>query len=110
MRWLSGPAICRMPETEFQNLGDLLADTLNQDQDAPVMMIQQLASKVMQIIIDPGGSGQMVWDAKGRASFALVMQPTTPMLSTSARRWCYWRRSRTAGAPLACPALVDIRG
>lgn len=52
-------------EIQFQNLGDLLADTLNQDQDAPVMMIQQLASKVMQIIIDPGGSGQMVWDAKG---------------------------------------------
>jgi hypothetical protein len=52
-------------ETEFQNLGDLLSDTLNQDQDAPVMMIQQLASRVMQIILDPGGSGQMVWDAKG---------------------------------------------
>ncbi|HHC8921432.1 TPA: hypothetical protein ACN3MR_002900 [Stenotrophomonas maltophilia] len=50
---------------EYQNLGDLLASTLNQDQDAPVMMIQQLAASVLQIILDPEGSGELVWDAKG---------------------------------------------
>ncbi|KAK6697301.1 hypothetical protein SNK04_014219 [Fusarium graminearum] len=92
-------------ETEFQNLGDLLADTLNQDQDAPVMMIQQLASKVMQIIIDPGGSGQMVWDAKGRASFAVTGNVTlggdmhnTLILANSAAPITITIRANTGGA------------
>ncbi|WP_312252714.1 hypothetical protein [Stenotrophomonas sp.] len=49
----------------YENLGDLLAQTLNEDQDAPVMMIQQLAASSMQIILDPEGSGELVWDAKG---------------------------------------------
>ncbi|OUL17302.1 hypothetical protein B0X78_00290 [bacterium AM6] len=49
----------------YENLGDLLAQTLNEDQDSPVMMIQQLAANAMQIIIDPEGSGELVWDAKG---------------------------------------------
>ncbi len=50
--------------TDYQNLGDLLADTLNEDQDSPVMMIQQLAAGSMVVILDPD-SGQFVWDAKG---------------------------------------------
>ncbi|PZS48852.1 phage tail fiber protein [Stenotrophomonas maltophilia] len=52
-------------DTNYTNLGDLLASTLNADQDSPVMMIQQLAASVMQIILDPEGSGELVWDAKG---------------------------------------------
>lgn len=52
-------------DTNYTNLGDLLASTLNADQDSPVMMIQQLAASVMQIILDPEGSGDLVWDAKG---------------------------------------------
>lgn len=51
-------------QTDYQNLGDLLADTLNEDQDSPVMMIQQLAAGSMVVILDPD-SGQFVWDAKG---------------------------------------------
>lgn len=50
--------------TQYQNLGDLLASTLNDDQDAPVMMIQQLAASVMQLVLDPA-TGQFVWDAQG---------------------------------------------
>lgn len=48
--------------TDYVNLGDLLAATLNADQDAPVMMIQQLAAMAMQLIED--GEGGFVWDAK----------------------------------------------
>lgn len=50
--------------TNYQNLGDLLADTLNTDQDAPVMMIQQLAAGSMQQVPDPE-TGLFVWDALG---------------------------------------------
>lgn len=49
----------------YENLGDLLAQTLNEDQDAPVMMIQQLAADAMLLGPDPDGSGDIVWDAKG---------------------------------------------
>ncbi|WP_414608577.1 hypothetical protein [Stenotrophomonas pavanii] len=49
----------------YENLGDLLAQTLNEDQDAPVMMIQQLMADSMLLVPDPEGSGDMVWDAKG---------------------------------------------
>lgn len=51
-------------DTNFTNLGDLLASTLNADQDSPVMMIQQLAANSMQQVLDPD-SGEFVWDAKG---------------------------------------------
>jgi len=51
-------------ETNFLNLGDLLASTLNGDQDAPVLMIQQLADTTMQLVPDPE-VGDFVWDAKG---------------------------------------------
>ncbi|MBH1637326.1 hypothetical protein I5U65_19760 [Stenotrophomonas maltophilia] len=49
----------------YENLGDLLAQTLNEDQDAPVMMIQQIAADAMLLVPDPDGSGDIVWDAKG---------------------------------------------
>lgn len=49
--------------TNYTNLGDLLAGTLNADQDAPVMMIQQLAATAMQLIED--GAGGFIWDAQG---------------------------------------------
>lgn len=49
--------------TNYVNLGDLLASTLNSDQDAPVMMIQQLAATALQLIED--GAGGFVWDAQG---------------------------------------------
>lgn len=48
----------------YENLGDLLAQTLNEDQDSPIMMIQQLAADSMLLVPDPDGSGDMVWDAK----------------------------------------------
>jgi len=51
-------------QTNYQNLGDLLASTLNDDQDAPVMMIQQLADGSLQLVPDPE-TGGFVWDAKG---------------------------------------------
>ena len=51
--------------TDYQNLGDLLAATLNDDQDSPVLMIQQLADGTMQLVLDPGGTGEFVWDARG---------------------------------------------
>lgn len=51
-------------ETNYTNLGDLLASTLNADQDAPVMMIQQLAANSMQQELDPD-TGEFVWDARG---------------------------------------------
>ena len=37
-------------DTDFQNLGDLRAQTLNADQDAPVMMIQQLAQNLIDAV------------------------------------------------------------
>lgn len=52
-------------DTNYTNLGDLLASTLNADQDSPVMMIQQLAALAMLIELDPDGSGQFVWNARG---------------------------------------------
>ncbi|TDB26721.1 hypothetical protein ATCM_03095 [Stenotrophomonas sp. ATCM1_4] len=58
----------RMPfvrMTDYQNLGDLLANTLNDDQDSPVLMIQQLAAGAMLEALDPD-SGEFVWDAKGQ--------------------------------------------
>lgn len=51
--------------TDYQNLGDLLSSTLNDDQDAPILMIQQLAAAAMLQILDPDGSGAFIWDAKG---------------------------------------------
>lgn len=62
--------------TSFQNLGDLLASTLNQDQDDPVMMIQQLAATALQLIQD--GSGAFVWDAQGSriANVGNAVEPT----------------------------------
>lgn len=67
---VSGSTVTRqrnMPftrDTEYQNLGDLLAATLNADQDAPIMMIQQLAAGSMQLVPDEE-SGLFAWDAKG---------------------------------------------
>lgn len=51
-------------DTNYQNLGDLLADTLNADQDAPIMMIQQLAAGSLQLEPDPE-SGGFAWNARG---------------------------------------------
>lgn len=48
--------------TDFQNLGDLRSPTLNNDQDAPVMMIQQLAESVARAValpLDSTGSAQL---------------------------------------------------
>lgn len=50
-------------DTNFATLGDLLAATLNLDQDDPVMMIQQLAATTLQLTED--GDGEFVWDATG---------------------------------------------
>lgn len=47
----------------FQNLGDLLASTLNTDQDDPVMMIQQLAANSLGLVQNADGS--FSWDAQG---------------------------------------------
>ncbi|HED4877205.1 TPA: hypothetical protein R4K21_003023 [Stenotrophomonas maltophilia] len=52
-------------DTNYTNLGDLLASTLNADQDAPVMMIQQLAALALLTELDPDGSGEFVWNARG---------------------------------------------
>jgi hypothetical protein len=41
--------------TDFQNLGDLLAGTLNRDQDDPVLMIQQLSFALSQTLKMPLG-------------------------------------------------------
>lgn len=49
--------------TDFQTLGDLRADTLNNDQDAPVLMIQQLAA--LAFLGKYLASGEFVWDAEG---------------------------------------------
>jgi hypothetical protein len=51
--------------TAYQNLGDLLASTLNADQDDPVMMIQQLAAAALQLVEDPNNPGAFAWDAQG---------------------------------------------
>lgn len=50
---------------DFQTGGDLLARTVNDDQDSPVMMIQQLAATALQLVVDPTGEAAFVWDAKG---------------------------------------------
>ena len=72
--------------TDFQNLGDLRSATLNNDQDAPVMMIQQLADGTIQLVLDPGGSGEFVWDAKGariiRVGDATALSDAMNMRST----------------------------
>lgn len=44
--------------------GDFLASVVNGDQDAPVMMIQQLAALAMMAVED--SLGGFVWDAQGR--------------------------------------------
>lgn len=49
--------------TDYQNLGDLLASTLNGDQDDPIMMIQQLAANSLQMVEQ--SDGEFVWDANG---------------------------------------------
>ena len=36
-------------DTDYQNLGDLRSDILNEDQDAPVMMIQQVAQDLQDL-------------------------------------------------------------
>lgn len=49
-------------ETDYQNLGDLRSSTLNNDQDDPVMMIQQLAESVDRAVKLPKsttGDGQI---------------------------------------------------
>lgn len=44
-------------DTDYQNNGDLLADTLNADQDAPILMIQQVAEGLGRALQVPLGSG-----------------------------------------------------
>lgn len=49
-------------ETDYQNLGDLRSPTLNNDQDAPVMMIQQLAddlSRALRLPISSTASAEL---------------------------------------------------
>lgn len=62
---------------DYQNLGDLRSPTLNNDQDAPIMMVQQLAeglSRSMQLPLDstasatlptPAALQPLVWNAAG---------------------------------------------
>lgn len=50
--------------TDFQNLGDFLSTTVNADQDAPVLMIQQLAEAIARaLVLNPASalnvSGQL---------------------------------------------------
>lgn len=65
--------------TDFQNLGDLRSSTLNNDQDAPVMMAQQLkdeASRMLRLPLastaspqlpDPIALRPLVWNAEATA-------------------------------------------
>ena len=46
-------AMAYLRGTDYQFTGDLPADTLNDDQDSPVMMIQQLADQVARAIVAP---------------------------------------------------------
>lgn len=46
--------------TDFQNLGDLRSSTMNNDQDAPILMIQQVADNALS------GRSDQSWDAKSR--------------------------------------------
>lgn len=43
--------------TDYQNLGDLLADTLNADQDAPILMIQEAREELSRALRVPIGGG-----------------------------------------------------
>lgn len=47
-------------QADYQNLGDLRSSTLNNDQDAPVLMIQQLAESVGRALRVPVASGGSV--------------------------------------------------
>lgn len=51
-------------ETDFQTGGDLRAAEVNNDFDAAIMMIQQLAAGTLQKGEDPD-TGEFVWDAEG---------------------------------------------
>lgn len=67
--------------TDYQDNGDLLADTLNPDQDAPVLMIQQIAeeigrsatlpedtSETVDATLPPPGAGEFIrWNVAGNA-------------------------------------------
>ncbi|GAB2493876.1 hypothetical protein [Arenimonas alkanexedens] len=44
-------------QTDYQNLGDLLSDTLNADQDAPILMLQELKEAGGRALTLPVGSG-----------------------------------------------------
>lgn len=70
--------------TDYQDNGDLLADVLNPDQDAPVMMLQQLAEQVDRSIKMPLGDAapSEVPDAEDRANKYLMFD-ANGNLSTS---------------------------
>lgn len=66
--------------TDFQNQGDLLSATMNNDQDAPVLMVQQLAEQIGNALKVPDASptisaelpaptplAPLVWNAAGDA-------------------------------------------
>jgi hypothetical protein len=69
---------------DYQNLGDLRSDVLNQDQDAPILMLQQLADAHQRAITLPLGdatSGELPV-ADTRAGMLLGFDPVSgaPML------------------------------
>lgn len=51
--------------TDVTNQGTFLPETHEDAFDYRVMQIQQLEDGSLQMVLDPGGSGEFVWDAKG---------------------------------------------
>jgi hypothetical protein len=95
-------------QTNYQSLGDLLASTLNSDQDAPVMMLQQLAALALQMVDD--GAGGFVWDAQG---FRLINlgDGTSETDAINLRQLLLAVESGQAGAGVGvAPKIFDFTG
>jgi len=108
--------------TDYQNLGDLLASTLNADQDDPVMMIQQLAATALQLI--QNGAGEFVWDAQGNriinvangvdpsdavnlSQLAAAIDPSGSGVGVAPKKWDFVGDGTTTDFPITGATVFD---
>lgn len=89
-------------DTDYQNLGDLRSPTLNNDQDAPIMMIQQLAEAL-------GRALQLPLDFTGSAEIPAI-QALMPLVGNAAGNGLEWGDTTLTGDMLLRPNLAQSGG
>lgn len=91
--------------TDYQNLGDLHAATLNNDQDSPVLMIRQLAGKFDQAL-------QVPEELLGRfnVTIPVIQVPLAPLVLNAAGNAFEYGSTVLTGDMLLRPNLAQASG